>query len=233
MDNVKDAANKAADAADSGLHQAAQATKQAVAYVSSKVQEASESSRGTFEQLQASVSDKLDYLNEQQDKAFTAAKDGIEYIITNPMIGYPVLAIVAVLAVPGVSRVLYRQTLGRLRDPQAVVSSAEQRLNTLGAKVEDYGREAQKLQARAAAADEEMTRGYNKLKAARAELQRLESAVAKDESMVNKLLSDLRDMRRVQKATELRADAAQKAATLKQQRTTLQNEIYKIARKDV
>lgn len=27
--------------------------------------------------------------------------------------------------------------------------------------------------------------------------------------------------------------AAQKAATLKQQRTTLQNEIYKIARKDV
>lgn len=29
---------------------------------------------------------------------------------------------------------------------QAVVSSAEQRLNTLGAKVEDYGREAQKLQ---------------------------------------------------------------------------------------
>lgn len=52
MDNVKDAANKAADAADSGLHQAAQATKQAVAYVSSKVQEASESSRGTFEQLQ-------------------------------------------------------------------------------------------------------------------------------------------------------------------------------------
>lgn len=77
--------------------------------------------------MQASVSDKLDYLNEQQDKAFTAAKgrwevsqqaipsnacfasvvshfsfaDGIEYIITNPMIGYPVLAIVAVLAVPG------------------------------------------------------------------------------------------------------------------------------------
>lgn len=48
--------------------------------------------------------------------------------------------------------------------PKAVVAGAEQRLSALGARIGDYSLEAEKLQARALAAHDEMSRGYAKLK---------------------------------------------------------------------
>jgi hypothetical protein len=47
---------------------------------------------------------------------------------------------------------------------KAVLASAEQRLGALGARADEYGLEVTKLQSRAAAAHEEMTRGASKLK---------------------------------------------------------------------
>jgi hypothetical protein len=47
---------------------------------------------------------------------------------------------------------------------QAVVSSAETKLSTIGSKAEEFSAESKKLQERAQLAYEEMTRGYSKLK---------------------------------------------------------------------
>jgi hypothetical protein len=44
------------------------------------------------------------------------------------------------------------------------VSSSEAKLNTLSTKTEEFAAESKKLQERAQLAEEEMTRGYNKLK---------------------------------------------------------------------
>jgi hypothetical protein len=57
---------------------------------------------------------------------------------------------------------------------QAVVASSEARLNSLATKSEEFAAESRKLQERAQLAEEEMTRGYNKLKYGhRPELQKL------------------------------------------------------------
>jgi hypothetical protein len=48
--------------------------------------------------------------------------------------------------------------------PQAVVSSSEAKLSTLTTKTNEFAAESKKLQERAQLAEEEMTRGYNKLK---------------------------------------------------------------------
>ncbi|KAF6248626.1 hypothetical protein COO60DRAFT_1058078 [Scenedesmus sp. NREL 46B-D3] len=70
-------------------------------------------------------------------------------------------------------------------------------------------------------------------RAARQELQRLESAVGRSERMAGAVLSDLRAMRQNPRATELRSEAALKLSLLRQQRSALQKEIKWIATKDV
>jgi chromosome segregation ATPase len=113
------------------------------------------------------------------------------------------------------------------------VSGAQTRLAAIGGRVDALSKEAQKLSQRAAAADEEMSRGYQKLRAARAELQRLKGAVAKSERAAEAVLSDLRVFRKAAGATELRADAAQKVAALRSQRAAVAKDIHWISKKDV
>lgn len=234
MDDVKKAASEAADTVDKGLNEASKAVRSSLAWLVAAGQEGMEGGKVYLDSAKAQASAAADIVNEQQDKAFTALKGGVEYVLLHPEISYPLGATAALAALPGARRLLYRITIGRLRSPEAVVSGAEQRLSTLGARIEDYGKEVQKLQARALSAHEEMSRGYSKLKAARAELQRLQSAVGKTERATASVLEDLRSVSKAApKATELRAEAAQKLAAVKQQHALLRKEVKWIAKLDV
>lgn len=48
--------------------------------------------------------------------------EGIEYCIVHPYISYPAAAAFVLTALPGVRRVAYRLTLGRLRNPEVIHS---------------------------------------------------------------------------------------------------------------
>lgn len=229
-----DAAGVAASAVDRSMDTASAGIRSSIAWLVAQGQQGLEAGNSALESTKAQASEVVGVLTEQQDKAFGRLKEGVEYVLVHPEISYPLAAAATVAAVPPLRRLLYRVTIGRLRSPEAVVASAEQRLGTLGARIEDYGREAQKLQARALSAHEEMTRGFSKLKAARSELQRLESAVGKTERAAASVLGDLRTVGRgVPKATELRAEAAQKLATAKQQHALLRKEVRWISKLDV
>ncbi|KAI8465620.1 MAG: hypothetical protein J3K34DRAFT_436404 [Monoraphidium minutum] len=234
VDDAKEMASKAGEVVDQGVVEASKAVRSSLAWLFARGQEGLEAGSGALESSKAQVSEVAGVLNEHQERAFSALKSGIEYVAVHPEISYPLGAAAAVAAVPPLRRLLYRVTIGRFRSPETVVAGAEQRLGTLGARIEDYGKEAQKLQARALSAHEEMSRGYSKLKAARSELQRLQAAVGKTERATSSVLDDLRGVGRgVAKATELRAEAAQKLAAVKQQHALLRKEIKWIARLDV
>lgn len=226
MDNVKDAADKAVGVVDKGVSGAVQLATHTAQDLLARGSEVWDTARSHSEAT-------LGYAEQLQDQAFDTLKEGIEYCIVHPYISYPAAAAFVLTAMPGVRRLAYRVTLGRLRNPEAVVSSSEAKLSTLTTKTNEFAAESKKLQERAQLAEEEMTRGYNKLKAARQELQRLESSVAKSERLAANVLQDLRSMRSNSRATELRSEVAVKLSALKQQRAALQKEIKWIVKRDI
>lgn len=234
MEDIKKFASEVGTTVDKGMDHASAALRSSLAWLASTAQSGMESVQEVLESGKAKAAAAAEIVNEQQDKAFGALKGGVEYVLVHPEIGYPLAAAATVAVFPGARRLLFRLTVGRFRSPEAVVEGAEQRLVTLGARIDDYGREVQKLQARALSAHEEMTRGYSKLKAARSELQRLQSAVGKTERATASVLDDLRTVSKsAPKATELRAEAAQKLAAVKQQHALLRKEVRWIAKLDV
>lgn len=233
MDAVKDAADKAANAVDSGLNQASSTVKSTLAQATAAAQGWLAQGQTYWDTAKAHSNEAMGYVGTMEDEAFGYLKGGLEYCVQHPYVSYPAAAAITLAALPGVRRAAYRATLGRLRNPEAIVTSAEAKLSTIGAKAEEFSAESKKLQARAQLAYEEMSRGYSKLKAARQELQRLESAVGKSERLAGGVLSDLRAMRQNARATELRSEAALKLSLLRQQRSALQKEIKWIAAKDV
>ncbi|GBF92407.1 hypothetical protein Rsub_05609 [Raphidocelis subcapitata] len=234
MDDIKKAAAEAGAAVDTAMDKASGAVRSSLAWLAGAAKTGMESGQEVLESGKAKAAAAAELVNEQQDKAFGVLKEGVDYVVARPEIGYPLAAAATIAAFPGARRLLFRLTVGRFRSPEAVVEGAEQRLGTLGARIDDYGKEAQKLQARALSAHEEMTRGYSKLKAARSELQRLQSAVGKTERAAAAVLEDLRTVSKATpKATELRAEAAQKLAAVKQQHALLRKEVKWIAKLDV
>eukprot|EP00775_Hariotina_reticulata_P013596 gene13596-13721_t len=255
MDSVKDKFGKAQNTVDEGFEKAAAHTKQGLASATAAFSDLYSRGEQYWETAKAHASSTLSQADELQDQAFGVLKDGIEYCILHPYISYPAAGTAALVALPGVRRFVYRVTLGRLRNPEAIVSSSETKLSTLAAKTQEFGAESKKLQARnahlrqpspnlakpassssseerAQLAHQEWTRGHQKLKAARQELQRLEASVGKSERLAQNVLADLRSLRQA-RATELRSEAALKLSQLRQQRAALQKEIRWIVKQDV
>ncbi|KXZ47566.1 hypothetical protein GPECTOR_34g725 [Gonium pectorale] len=158
---------------------------------------------------------------------------GLDLIHSNTYISYPVLVTGGLLILPGTRRLLYRATLGRLRSTENIIRGSEGKVEGLRVKLTDFGEEAKKLQERMVSAEEEYLRGRSKLKATRLELQRLASVVTKSERAAAGVLDDLRTIKKVDKAVQLRAEAASQVSALKAQRSALQQWIYRIASKDI
>eukprot|EP00878_Enallax_costatus_P008810 GHUV01009210.1.p1 GENE.GHUV01009210.1~~GHUV01009210.1.p1 ORF type:complete len:234 (+),score=52.20 GHUV01009210.1:186-887(+) len=206
MGNVKDATDKAQTALDKGIEQAATSAKTGLASAASVARDFLAQVEAYWDTAKAHAAATLGQAEELQDQAFTQLKEGVEYCILHPYISYPAAAGLTLVALPGVRRFTYRVTLGRLRNPEAVVSSAEAKLSSIAARTEEYSAESKKLQERAQLAYDEWTRGYQKLKATRQELQRLESSVGKSERVAHNVITDLRAMRQNTRATELRSE---------------------------
>ncbi|PNW77622.1 hypothetical protein CHLRE_10g444800v5 [Chlamydomonas reinhardtii] len=175
----------------------------------------------------------LDQLKQAENAAIAYIKLGLDVVHSNPYVSYPVLVTGGLLLLPTTRRLLYRATLGRLRSPENIIKGSEGKVEGLKGKMDDYTQEAKKLHDRMVAAEEEYVRGRSKLKATRQELQRLASVVSKSERAAAGVLEDLRAIKKVDKATSLRAEAASQLSALKAQRTALQQYIYRIASKDI
>jgi len=220
-----------------------------------------------------------------QDAFFGALKHGIEAAAANPYVAYPSAAAGALLLLPATRGAIWRATLGRGRTPETVTAAAVARLAALDAAATGFGAEAQKLAARAAAAEEEYVRcavcvrerdtpvhrcrrrcsvepavrtlalpavepatpllcsqpssshrrGLAKLKAARAELQRLSSRVGKSERAAEAILAELRGLPAggAPGTAQARSDAASRLSTLRSQRSGLEKAAYRIMARDI
>lgn len=82
------------------------------------------------------------------------------------------------LAVPATRRLLWRQTLGRLRSKEAVFKSAELRSASLADRVAGQELEVKKLQERLGLAQAEYSRGLSKLTATARELEQLSGRIS-------------------------------------------------------
>ncbi|GIL78332.1 hypothetical protein Vretimale_7681 [Volvox reticuliferus] len=172
-------------------------------------------------------------LKKAEDAMIAEIKCGVNFVQSNPYVSYPLLATGSLLLLPGTRRLLYRATLGRLRSADNILKGSEGKVEGLRVKMADYATEAKKLSERMVAAEEEYLRGRAKLKATRQELQRLVTVVSKSERAAASVLEDLRAIKRVEKAVQLRAEAASQASDLRSQRKTLQQTIYRIASRDI
>ncbi|GLI66468.1 hypothetical protein VaNZ11_010311 [Volvox africanus] len=172
-------------------------------------------------------------LKKAEEAVITEIKCGLNFVQNNPYVSYPLLATGSLLLLPGTRRLLYRATLGRLRSAENILKGSEGKVEGLRVKMADYTTEAKKLTERMVAAEEEYLLGRAKLKATRQELQRLASVVAKSERAAASVLEDLRAIKRVEKAVQLRAEAASQVSDLRSQRKTLLQNIYRIASRDV
>ncbi|GFR44618.1 hypothetical protein Agub_g5905 [Astrephomene gubernaculifera] len=223
----------AANAADALLKQTASQLVAGGSVVVGTVQEAADVTLQYAEEGKVYVDHGLAELKAVEDVVVSHLKQGIYLIQSNPDVSYPLLATGSILALPVTRRLLYRATIGRFRNPDNVLSTSEGKVEALRVKMSDFETEAKKLQERMVAAEEEYVRGKAKLKATRQELQRLAAVVGKSERTAAGVLEDLRTLKKVDKAVQLRAEAASQVSALKTQRTALQQYIYRIASKDV
>lgn len=219
---------------DSGLSSAAHALRTGVQQGASVVNEGLTASAKYAGVGKAYVDEGLAQFQAVESQAFGQLKGAIELVAgSSPYVTYPALTLGALLVLPPTRLLLYRWTLGRLRSPDAVFKSSEGRVEGLRSTLEQYANESKKLQERMVAAEEEMERGMTKLKNTRVELQRLASVVAKSERTAAGVLQDLRSIKKVESAPQLRAEAASQLSSLRSQHSALQKYIYRIASKDV
>ncbi|KAJ9516478.1 hypothetical protein QJQ45_011171 [Haematococcus lacustris] len=138
----------------------------------------------------------------------------VAYSRERPLEAYTVFGTLALLSLPPTRRLLWRQTLGRLTNPQVVVQrNAEKQRMQLG--------------------QEEMERGYAKLKATRVELQRLGRAVSASQQVATGVVQQLRAINKVDASLALRGEAAAQVAALKAAHARITKNVYRIANQDI
>ncbi|KAG2495417.1 hypothetical protein HYH03_006364 [Edaphochlamys debaryana] len=218
---------------DGALQTVAGFARQGLGLIGGGVREAYNAAADVAEAGTAYANHGLDQLKAVEDATVAEIRRGLDVVHANPYVSYPLLATGGMLLLPGTRRLLYRATLGRLRSVDNILKGSEGKVEGLRVKMGDFSSEAKKLQERLAVAEDEYVRGRQKLKATRQELQRLASVVAKSERQAAGVLEDLRSIKKADKATQLRAEAASQVSSLRAQRTALQSYIYRIASKDI
>ncbi|MEW5297756.1 MAG: hypothetical protein WDW38_006940 [Sanguina aurantia] len=179
---------------------------------------------------QAHIGTGVAHYQAAEDQVFGYLKDGLRWGIANPYIAYPASGLGLALLLPGTRRLLYRMTIGAMRNPESIRQASEGRVTVLRTQLEDYSKEALKLQVRMTAAEEEMLRGLTKLKATRAEFERLHSVVEKGEHTATGVLRELRSIHKLDAVSALRGEAATQLSGFRAQRRALEKSIYKLAK---
>lgn len=217
-----------------GIKIAVQSIGQGAASVNSLAQEGYALASDVIGQGQGYVDHGVDQYKQLENQAFASAIEGIHWATANPYVSYPAAGASAILLIPFTRRLLWRQTLGRFRNPESVVRSCEGRVKGIGSRMEEYTNDVQKLQERMAAAETEYRSGMSKLKATRQEMQRLASSLASGERTATKTLSELRTISpKLENVLQLRGEAAAHAAALRSNKVKLNKWVNKIAAMDI
>jgi hypothetical protein len=233
-DAAKGAADAAADAADAALVSAGRALKCALRSALQFADSAAAEARGITSAARRELDDVTATAIAHQDAAFSAASDGVAQVLSKPHLSYPLAAAALLLAVPPARRSLWRHTFGRLQSPQAVIDAAARRAEEAATRGEAFAQEARKLTAEAGQAEAELERARDRMKAARAALQRLGGQIGRAERGAEGAARSLRELRRPPpEALELRAKAAQSASALRSQRKDVEAAVMRAARWDV
>ncbi|KAJ9516808.1 hypothetical protein QJQ45_027219, partial [Haematococcus lacustris] len=157
----------------------------------------------------------------------------VAYSRERPLEAYTVFGTLALLSLPPTRRLLWRQTLGRLTNPQVVVQRNAEKVQAGKTHLADYQVQMEKLEQRMQLGQEEMERGYAKLKATRVELQRLGRAVSASQQVATGVVQQLRAINKVDASLALRGEAAAQVAALKAAHARITKNVYRIANQDI
>ncbi|KAG6540907.1 hypothetical protein Mapa_017701 [Marchantia paleacea] len=163
-----------------------------------------------------------------EDLFFGKLKEGVLAARDNPNIVYGVGIGGALLLMRRPRRFLFRNTIGRFQSEEQMVISADKQVKEMRQSVDLLKNESKKLEERAKLAEEELTRGRTKLKNTGSQLRSLVTTVYKTESSARRLMDDLRELPG-REALKLRAEVASMASEAKQQRSSLNKKVAKIA----
>lgn len=223
VEQVKEFSERAAKAVDEGLNNASHVIKSTSAVATKEAEKA-------YGEAQVYVDKASGQLKEGEEYVVGKLKEGVALFQAYEPASSAVAAGTALLLIPATRRILYRQTLGRLRSEEAVFRSAERKSKTLAETVDIQSKEAEKLQERVKLAEEEYYRGLSKLKSASSQLQSLIKQVNKTEKNAKGLIRDLRELPS-QQALALRAEVAQQKAAAKTQHDNLDRTLYQLVKK--
>lgn len=221
-DQLKEVTDVAVTNLDRGIHTATRALKSATSKSLAVADEAAVQSRVYYKVGVAQY-------KVAEDHVFNALKDGVEVALANPDVTSAVLAGLALVALPGPRRFLYRQTWGRLRSDEAVYLAAQRKSQSLGESVEGFTVEAGKLTQRLVSAETQYVDGLRKVKATSKQLQALQKEIAGSERAAQSLVRTLYELPSAQ-AIALQAEVATKLQAAKMQRKALEKLIYGVTK---
>ncbi|KAK9813963.1 hypothetical protein WJX73_007034 [Symbiochloris irregularis] len=165
-----------------------------------------------------------------EQQVFDKLKEVVEHGMNNPALSYSVIGGTALLLLPGLRGVLFRQTFGRLRSEEGILRKAEKRAQDVRERVSYATSEGGKLDSRLAHAMEQWQTGLGKTKSAAKQLQGLASTVEGIEKSANKAVVELRYVSK-KDAILLRTEIASQLALAKAQRRAIEKTLWGLTKK--
>ncbi|XP_024361854.1 RGS1-HXK1-interacting protein 1 [Physcomitrium patens] len=159
---------------------------------------------------------------------FKKLKEGVHTAAQNPNATCGVLGVTTILALRTSRRMLYRYTIGRFQNEQALLARAETKVKEMRQTVDLLRNETKKLEERARLAEEELLRGRSKLKNSGYQLRNLSRSAYKTESAARGLKDNLVDLPG-RESIRLRTEVAAMTSLAKQHRKILDKRVSKIA----
>jgi predicted RNase H-like nuclease (RuvC/YqgF family) len=154
-------------------------------------------------------------------------KQGILYGMDHQVISTASVTAVALLSVPGLRRMAWRATFGRLSSQENLLKTSESSVSSMLSDLHVQKNEIEKLGERLTMAQKEYARGRAKLVAAAKEMRTLESRAGKSERRAKDLLYEIRGIR-AKGALQLRSDAAVVVEAAKTQRRQVEKICWKL-----
>ncbi|CAA7398290.1 unnamed protein product [Spirodela intermedia] len=176
----------------------------------------------------ASLSELGAHYQVYEDAFFKKAKDELLIIREQPTVACGVAVAAGLLLMRGPRRFLFRQTLGRLQDQEAVFAKAVSNAKELEQAVGSVKLETKKLLERASFAEQEIQTGRTKLKDTGRQIQSLVRHINRIESDVTDFMDELREIPDGE-ALKLRKEVASMMALARRQKAELDKEITEIS----
>lgn len=154
IENLKDSANYASDAA---IKSTTQALAVAISMGLQQFNETRKVACQLWKEGQAYVDSGVAQIKQAEDAAVSSIKSSVATAAALPAYcTYPAIGLGTLLLLPATRRAMYNATIGRLRSPEAIAKTSAGRVEGLKTKLEEVSGEAQKLSERMRAAEEEM-----------------------------------------------------------------------------